>query len=77
MPAARHIPVMERLAVPALAAFPDRDLLEAIRAWQSDSRGMGLFEYTGLRSDEFAALCRDQTPVAELLRRRSGLAVAA
>src|SRR5947208_16755055 len=44
---ARHVPVMERLAIPALSSSPDRDLLEAIRAWQSDARGMSLLEYTG------------------------------
>jgi hypothetical protein len=61
---------MERLAIPALSSSPDRDLLEAIRAWQSDSRGMSLLEYTGLRRAEYGALVRDDLPVAELLRRR-------
>jgi hypothetical protein len=37
---------------------------------------MSLLEYTGLRPAEYAALCRDEVPVAELLRRRS-LALAA
>jgi hypothetical protein len=68
---------MERLAVPALSSSPDRDLLDAIRAWESDPRGMSLLEYTGLRRAEFGALCRDDTPVAELLRRRSALPLAA
>jgi hypothetical protein len=61
---------MERLAIPALSSSPDRDLLEAIRAWQTDSRGMSLLEYTGLRRAEYGALVRDDLPVAELLRRR-------
>jgi hypothetical protein len=69
---ARHVPVMERLAVPALSASPDRDLLHAIRDWQTDSQGMGLLEYTGLRRSELAAICRDETPVAELIERRMG-----
>ena len=71
MPAC-HVPVMERLAVPALSASPDRDLLHAIRAWQTDAQGMGLLEYTGLRQSELAAICRDETPVAELIERRMG-----
>ncbi len=73
---ARHVPVMERLAVPALATSPDRALLDAIRAWQSDPQGMSLLQYTGLRPAELAAVCRDQTPVAELLERRLPRALA-
>jgi hypothetical protein len=76
MPAS-HFPVMERLSVPALATSPDRELLDAIRAWQADPQGMSLLEYTGLRRAEFAALCRDEVPVAELLRRRRSLPLAA
>ena len=47
---------MERLAVPALSSSPDRDLLDAIRAWQTDPRGMSLLEYTGLRRSEHITL---------------------
>jgi len=68
---------MERLAIPALSSSPDRDLLEAIRAWQSDSRGMSLLEYTGLRRAEYGTLVRDDVPVAELLRRRRAAPLAA
>jgi hypothetical protein len=68
---------MERLAVPALSSSPDRDLLDAIRAWQADHQGMGLLAYTGLRQSELAALCRDETPVAELIERRRQAPVAA
>ena len=74
---ARHVPVMERLSVPALSSSPDRDVLDAIRAWQADPQGMGLLEYTGLRRAELAAICRDQTPVAELIARRAPRALAA
>ena len=74
---ARHVPVMERLAIPALSSSPDRDLLEAIRAWQTDSRGMSLLEYTGLRRAEYGTLVRDDVPVAELLRRRRAAPLAA
>ena len=63
--------------MPALSSSPDRDLLEAIRAWQIDPQGMGLLQYTGLRKSELAAICRDQTPVAELVARRSARALAA
>jgi hypothetical protein len=74
---APHLPVMERLSIPALASSPDRELLDAIRAWLTDSKGMSLLEYTGLRRTEFAALCRDETPVDELLRRRVAQPLAA
>jgi hypothetical protein len=74
---AQHLPVMERLTIPALSTSPDRELLDAIRAWQADPKGMRFFEFTGLQRAEFAALCRDETPVAELIRRRTSLAVAA
>jgi hypothetical protein len=62
---------MERLSVPALSTSPDRDLLDAIRAWQAQPQGMTLFQYTGLNTAELAAICRDETPVAELLERRT------
>jgi hypothetical protein len=74
---ARHVPVMERLAAATCCSSPDRDLLDAIRAWQRDPQGMTLLEYTGLQRAEYAALCRDLTPVAELIRRRAAQLVAA
>jgi len=49
----------------------------AIRAWQTDPRGMSLLEYTGLRRSEYGTLVRDDLPVAELLRRRSAAPLAA
>ena len=74
---ARHVPVMERLAARVPSSSPDRDLVQAIRAWQADPQGMGLLQYTGLRKAELAAICRHQTPVAELIQRRAPGALAA
>jgi hypothetical protein len=68
---------MERLAIPALATSPDRDLLDAIRAWMADPQGMRLLEYTGLRQDELRAVCRYGVPVAQLLERRAAKPLAA
>jgi hypothetical protein len=68
---------MERLAAAARSSSPDRDLLEAIRAWQQEPQGMTLLQYTGLQRAEYAALCRDLVPVAELLWRRSAAALLA
>jgi hypothetical protein len=66
---------MERLAAATRSPSPDHALIEAIRAWQADPLGMSLLQYTGLAVDEYASLCRDLVPVAELLRRRSAVGV--
>lgn len=72
-----HPTVMDRLAGSETAVSPERDLVDAIRAWQAGPQHVGLLDFTGLDSSELAALVVGERSVRDLIDARLRAAAAA